>query len=122
MRILSRCPGARRPFLRNSPRGKTGEFIFPGQQPGRHLSSLEMVMTRMKVQATVHGFRSAFADWASETTSFQREIVEQCLAHLVGSNVERAYRRGDVLAVLQAWADFCDLSIPDKVVSIAGRR
>jgi integrase len=103
--------------------GKTGEFIFPGQQAGKHLSSLEMVMTRMDVDATVHGFRSAFCDWASEATSFPREITEQCLAHLIGSNTERAYRRGDVVEkrrfVLQAWADFCDLSLPSNVVSIA---
>lgn len=34
-------------------KAKAGDFIFPGQQPGRHLSSLEMIMARMKVDATV---------------------------------------------------------------------
>jgi integrase len=43
------------------------------------------------------GFRSSFSDWASETTNFPREVIEQCLAHLVGSNVVRSYRRGDIL-------------------------
>ena len=80
----------------------------------------------MKVPATPHGFRSSFRDWAAETTSFQREVVEQCLAHLVGSDVERAYRRGDVLekrrAVLEAWESFCDLSNRRNVVSISAGR
>eukprot|EP01030_Chromulinospumella_sphaerica_P017787 gene17787-17626_t len=32
---------------------------------------------------TVHGFRSAFRDWASEETSFAREVAEQALAHII---------------------------------------
>lgn len=95
-------------------KGRTGEFIFPGQHPNKHVSSrtLEMLLRRMKVDATPHGFRSSFRDWAAEATNFQREVVEQCLAHPVGNSVERAYQRGDVLkkrrAVLEAWASFCD--------------
>jgi integrase len=46
---------------------------------------------------TVHGFRSAFRDWASETAAHDHIVVETALAHTVGSAVERAYRRGDVL-------------------------
>src|SRR3712207_7085240 len=47
--------------------------------------------------ATVHGFRSSFRDWAGECTSFPREIAEAALAHVVGDETERAYRRGDAL-------------------------
>ena len=47
---------------------------------------------------TVHGFRSAFRDWAAEETSTPREIAEAALAHAVGDATERAYRRGDALA------------------------
>ena len=59
--------------------------------------AMEAVLRRMDVDATVHGFRSAFRDWAGERTHFPREIAEAALAHLVGDAVERAYRRGDAL-------------------------
>ena len=59
---------------------------------------------------TLHGFRSSFRDWAAECTDFPSEIVEMCLAHTVGTKVERAYRRTDLLAkrreVMEAWASF----------------
>ena len=59
---------------------------------------------------TVHGFRSAFRDWAGETTSFPREIAEAALAHVSGDATERAYRRGDALekrrGLMEAWAAF----------------
>ena len=54
--------------------------------------------------ATVHGFRSAFRDWAAETTRFPREVAELALAHTVGSAVERAYRRSDLFELRrQRW-------------------
>lgn len=40
---------------------------------------------------TVHGFRSAFRDWAGETTQFAREEIEMALAHTIESATERAY-------------------------------
>ena len=54
---------------------------------------MEGVLRRMKIDATVHGFRSAFRDWAGERTHFPREIAEAALAHTVGDQTERAYRR-----------------------------
>jgi integrase len=91
---------------------RTSEYVFPGLKRGRPLSNmaLEAVLRRMNVEATVHGFRSAFRDWAGERTHFPREIAEAALAHLVGDAVERAYRRGDALqkrgALMVAWAGF----------------
>ncbi|EHK56777.1 tyrosine-type recombinase/integrase [Allomesorhizobium alhagi] len=62
--------------------------------------------------ATVHGFRSTFKDWATEATDHQTEIAEAALAHVTGTAVERAYRRGDALAKRRAlmadWASYCD--------------
>lgn len=59
---------------------------------------------------TVHGFRSSFRDWASETTEFPGEVVEMALAHVIKSKTEAAYRRGDLLdkrrELMQAWADY----------------
>ena len=85
----------------------------PGARPGRPLSAmaLEMLLRRMKRRVTVHGFRSTFRDWAGDCTWFPREIVEEALAHQVGSEAERSYRRGDALErrrqLMTAWADYC---------------
>ena len=94
---------------------KTGKLIFPGQRKGKPLSNMamEMVMRRMKIEdATVHGFRSAFRDWAGNETHFAREVAEAALSHVVGDKAEQAYRRGDALekrrALMQLWAGFCE--------------
>lgn len=88
-----------------------GDYIFPG--PGRPTLStgaMSAVLKRMKVDATVHGFRSTFRDWAGDRTDHPREVIEAALAHRVGSPVERAYRRGDALekrrAVLADWESY----------------
>ena len=61
--------------------------------------------------STVHGFRSAFRDWAGDCTHFPRELAEAALAHAIGNKVEEAYRRGDALEkrrrIMASWADFC---------------
>ena len=109
---------------------RTSDYVFPGQRRGRPLSvmALEMLLRRMNVEnATVHGFRSSFRDWAGECTSFPREIAEAALAHTVGDETERAYRRGDALEkrrkLMEAWAGF--LSAPKAsgaVVPLARKR
>ena len=72
---------------------------------------MQLVLRRMGHGGTVHGFRSSFRDWAAERTSFPREVAEMALAHSVGSDVEQAYRRGDLFdkrrRLMDAWADYC---------------
>ena len=46
--------------------------------------------------AIVHGFRSSFRDWAGKT-GYPRELIEAGLAHVVGNQSERAYRRSDAI-------------------------
>jgi integrase len=46
---------------------------------------------------TVHGFRSAFSDWARDSTAYPRDEIEMALAHLIKDKSEAAYRRGDAL-------------------------
>lgn len=88
-------------------------YVFPGNKKDRPLSvmAMEMLLRRMNSPVTVHGFRSAFRDWCYEETDFVREIAEAALAHVVGDETERAYRRGDALkkrrALMEAWATFC---------------
>lgn len=96
---------------------KMNDFIFPGEKKDSPLSSMAfaMLMRRMKVkQYTAHGFRSAFRDWAGDETSFPRELAEAALAHRVGDETERAYRRSDALdrrrKLMVAWSDYCQSS------------
>ena len=87
-----------------------GDIIFPGLKGSLSDMSLTAVLRRMKVQATVHGFRSTFRDWVSECTHFPGEVAEMALAHAVGDKVEAAYRRGDLLArrmqLMQDWGQY----------------
>lgn len=61
---------------------------------------------RSKRPAVPHGLRSTFRGWAAET-GFDRDMSEMALAHNVGSAVERAYQRSDMLerrrAMLDSW-------------------
>lgn len=89
-----------------------GDLVFPGQKKGRPLSvmAMDMLLRRMKLDVTVHGFRSSFRDWCGEATTFPRDLAEQALAHVVGDETERAYRRGDALEkrrkLMDAWAAY----------------
>ena len=88
-------------------------FLFPGPKPKAPLSSMAMAMLlrRMKSDVTVHGFRSTFRDWASETTSFPHEVCEMALAHTIANKAEAAYRRGDLFdkrrRLMDSWAGYC---------------
>ena len=90
-------------------------LIFPSPtRRGKPLS--DMALTKvlrdngLAAKATVHGFRSAFRVWAAERTDADHAVMELSLAHAVGSAVERAYARSDLLAkrreLMDQWADF----------------
>ena len=101
-------------------RGQEGahrDFVFPGLDAARPLSvmAMEMLLRRMNLDSvTVHGFRSAFRDWAGNETHFPREVAEAALAHVIGDAAERAYRRGHALekrrTLMEAWARFLEPS------------
>jgi integrase len=99
--------------------GEPGAFVFPVlKKPGRPLSdtALAKAVDAAGSDATVHGFRSTFRDWAGETTTFPREVIEMALAHRLGDAAEQAYARGDLFqkraALMRAWADFCGRAMP----------
>ena len=90
----------------------SSDLLFAGPMGGvLSNSAMDKVLDDLGVDATPHGMRSSFRDWAGDETTFARETVEECLAHLVGDETERAYRRSDALRkrreVLQAWSDYC---------------
>lgn len=74
--------------------------------------------------AVPHGLRSTFRQWAAER-GYPREVSEMALAHFVGSEVERAYQRSDMLerrrAMMQAWASFLHGSEGENVVQLVAR-
>jgi integrase len=108
-------------------------YVFPGQmkkgqKEGRPLSNMSMAMLMRRLNfsdLTVHGFRSAFRDWAGDRTTFPREIAEAALAHAVGDETERAYRRGDALAkrrkLMEAWEKYLTTAKAGNVVQFGTR-
>ena len=99
--------------IREAEKAKPSDPVFPSAKGGKPLSSMAMAMLlrRMGSVVTAHGFRSAFRDWASETTGFPHEVCEMALAHTIGNKAEAAYRRGDLFTkrreLMHAWASYC---------------
>lgn len=89
-------------------------YVFPGARRERPLSNMAMLEMLRGMRdgegLTVHGFRSAFRDWITETTLHPDAIAEQALAHAIDNKVERAYRRGDAFErrrdLMAQWADY----------------
>jgi integrase len=84
-----------------------------------------LLLREMRSSVTLHGFRSTFRDWASERTSYAREVAEAALAHAIPDKVEAAYRRGDLFEkrrrLMNDWAAWCSRPVPTgaTVTSIA---
>jgi integrase len=102
--LLHRLPG----------REDGNDLVFISSQPGKPLSaeSLLRVLRRMgRLTESVHGFRSAFSDWCHERTAHSPHEIELSLAHSIGSAVEQAYRRTDLLErrrqLMESWGNYC---------------
>ncbi|WP_443969606.1 tyrosine-type recombinase/integrase [Sphingobium sp. CR28] len=79
-------------------RSEDSDFLFPGSVTGKPLSdmTLSKLMRELSIPAVPHGFRSSFRDWASEQTSYSREVIEFSLAHVLRDKTEAAYLRTDM--------------------------
>jgi integrase len=100
-------------------------YVFPGR-PRAPLSTMamSMLLRRMGVDATVHGFRSSARSWmADQGVAF--ELAEACLAHATGGIVA-AYQRSTLLGprrpLMQSWSDFVTGEANANVVSISKGR
>jgi len=88
-------------------------LLFPGRDVRRPLSDMTLlkILRYADLPYTVHGFRSAFRDWAAEQTSYPGEVAEAALAHTVANKVEAAYRRTNYLDkrrdMMSDWARYC---------------
>jgi integrase len=104
---------------------RSRERVFP---LGR-VSLFKLLRAMNRENITAHGFRSSFRDWCSERTAYPREVCEMALAHAVGNQVERAYRRGDLFdkrrRLMDDWAKFCAKAVSKTgadVVPMHGHR
>ena len=87
-----------------------GEFAFSGAQGGKlGRTAVADALRKAKINATGHGFRSSFKDWA-RNEGVDEILSEFALAHVEGSKTVAAHARDDLLEkrspVMQAWCDY----------------
>jgi integrase len=100
---------------------RMGSRVFPVSR-----TAMWELARRLRPGITAHGTaRSAFKDWAGDVAEYPDELSELQLAHNVGDETRRSYRRGSAIekrrAMMAAWADFCGreftnvVAMPSKV-------
>lgn len=62
------------------------------------------------IPAVPHGLRSTFRTWVSDCTDFDADMAEIALFHKVGTKVQQAYDRSEMIAkrrvMMQAWENY----------------
>ena len=113
-------------ILESIERRPDSPFVFPAIRGGA-MSDVALlgVMRRMNTDATPHGFRSSFKDWARNRTAYPDEVSELALAHVNSDATRAAYARDELLPqrqrMMAEWAKFCDTVEPaGEVTSIRG--
>ena len=106
-------------------RSKRSDLVFPGRRGAMADSAMVRMLRRVRIDATVHGFRTSFRVWTQERTSFPREVCEAALAHTVQDKGEAAYARSDLFEkrreLMHAWARYLNPA-PADAVSLDARR
>lgn len=103
-----------RPCRRPPPKS----LIFPSSQTGKAYShhAVWMAVKRINPAVTTHGFRTSLVGWGSAIAHgahgpFDRELMETCIAHRIGSQTSAAYLRDRWLGrrriVMKAWSKWC---------------
>lgn len=129
-------------LLKATPRVSGSPYVFPAVRGGA-LSDMSLSATMRRMQeaevkagrkgwldpdsgrpAVPHRLRSTFRVYCAER-GVDRDMAELCLAHSVGSSVERAYQRSDMVerrrALMSEWAAFCHGKEPaENVVPLRG--
>ena len=93
-------------------RRSDSDLIFPSRS-GKVLSDMALSGFMKGLNATPHGFRSSFRDFAAERQpEIPDPVAEAALAHKVPDKVIAAYKRTNFLelrrTLLGAWGDYCD--------------
>jgi integrase len=107
----------------------TGGLVFGGAKVSRPLSNMAFLMLLRRMDctdATGHGFRSTFKDWAAERTNYPGEVSEMALAHTVSDKVGAAYRRGDLFEkrrrLMDKWEEFCSTPSSSQISNVRSLR
>jgi integrase len=106
------------------------DFVFPGVNGAMSDMTLLKVLRDAGEPYHVHGFRSAFTDWAANE-GFPDAVVEAALAHKTPDAVQAAYRRttylgtpenpGERVRLMEIWGRYCaGASRAAKVVPFLG--
>lgn len=92
-------------------KNKRSPYLFPGTRPNKHISGQALAKwlhsrPEFKNRLVAHGLRSIGRTWFADN-DVPLEVAEACLAHVTGSQVVRAYQRGDYFAsrskILLGW-------------------
>ena len=103
-------------------------YVFSNSLTGRPFSNMVflMLLRRMKLDITTHGFRSSFRDWASERTNISRDVCEAALAHSVRDKTEAAYNRTDLFdkrrKLMESWAVFATKTKANVITLHSGNK
>lgn len=87
-------------------------LIFPGTRAGKPMAERRLwaVVRGLGIDATTHGFRASFRDWAAECTNTPHAVMEAALAHKVRDQAEAAYARSDLVDkrrdLMTRWATY----------------
>ena len=116
-------------LLRALQRDEGSTYLFPGQGKSgvMHANAVRSLLHGMgHDDITRHGFRSSFRDWASERTTYPREVCELALAHDERDQTEGAYSRTDFIekrrALMADWAQYATGRSGGVVQGAFGRR
>ena len=85
-------------------------LVFRARQGGKlGPTTVPSALRKADINATGHGFRSSFKDWARHE-GVDELLSEFALTHVEGSKTVAAYARDDLLEkrrpMMQAWSDF----------------
>jgi integrase len=101
------------------------QFVFFGMRGRMTHDAMGKILSGMRPELTVHGFRSTFRDWAGDRTAYPRDVIETALAHSLRDKTEAAYRRGSALEkrrrLMAEWARYCYSPVATgEVVALRG--
>lgn len=126
--LLEALPRTSSPLIFPAPRGgQLSDMALSAVMRRIHASDVKaggkgFLDPRSRRPAVPHGLRSTARDWAAER-GYPHDMSELALAHDVGSEVERAYRRSDMLArrrgMMESWAEFLSDKATGDVIRIA---
>jgi integrase len=105
-------------------RDASSDYVFPGAVRGTVVNdaTLRYLLQDMGYAgiATTHGLRATFRTWASETTTYDKDVIETALAHAQGE-LDSAYHRGSFLAKrVRLMSDWATYLAARNVIPLAG--